>query len=112
MGFIAFTMSITIGCKQKERGIPKPPLSKDTFVKVLYELHFTDAACQQLVANKDSNWQVAWGNYKSVFSRHHITYSDFNKTFMYYCYYSGQLDDIYAHMLDTLSIQQAQLQKK
>ncbi len=93
-------------CMEKKE-IPKDILPKSVMTSLLIEKHISEtrAASQSLTADSAKALYDALQNI--VYKKHQVDSAKFNRSFRYYSEHVEDLDQIYATIVDSLSLREA-----
>ncbi|MEY3678606.1 MAG: hypothetical protein RI924_747 [Bacteroidota bacterium] len=93
---LLFGVSILLlACNRNE--IPEGILSEKEMKAVLKDIHLTDAYLNT-IADLDSVKKVSSGYYQTVFKKHQIDLTKFEKSLKYYALYPVLLDSMYSQI--------------
>jgi len=98
-----------LGChKHTSTKIPADIIQPDSLVQVLTDVHILQATMQLGYNQKDSinNSQQA---FQSLWKKHHMTQSEYEKDMKFYSYHPDLLDSVYEKVLSNLGEQKAEL---
>lgn len=76
-------------------------------MNVLIDIHIAEGISSSLPVSFDSSGVMYSLLEKDVFTKHEITDSVFTQSMLYYLQYPESMDDIYARVVDSLSMKQA-----
>ncbi|HCQ30363.1 MAG TPA: hypothetical protein DIU39_08760 [Flavobacteriales bacterium] len=100
-------ISLLYSCQSAKNEANKPEnlIEKEQFEQILSDLEKAEAYIhmQYTKQNKISPEEV----YLSVFSKHHVTKTDFDSSLDYYAHYPEYLEDTYNRILENISKEQA-----
>lgn len=101
-------IALTISCSRSKEEIPSSVIEQKKMVEVLSDVHYTEATIQLRNLNySDSTRKIAYGYYKEVFQKHHITPEQFKESFMWYKSHPEVMNDMYKEIITRLSEEQA-----
>lgn len=96
-------LTFVFGCKTKE--LPKEVLPKVKMAKVLIDIHIAEAKVNHLRMDKvDSGAAVYLALQDSVFKENKISQETYIESFRYYRANPALLDEVYAIVVDSLSL--------
>ena len=99
-----------LACSSSEKGIPEWILSEKEFVSILKEVHLAEGEFELQKTNSKENAQNALrNNYQTIYSNHNIDENKFQETLEYYANHPGELEEIYAKVLEELTKERARL---
>jgi len=90
--------------------MPEEILSQNEFASILKEVHLAEGGFELQKTNGKEGAQNALPNsYQTIFSSHNIDETIFQKTLEYYANHPGELEGIYAKVLEELTKERARL---
>lgn len=93
--------------EQKNEYVKKPAnlLSKDKMISFLIDLHLAEAKVSYAKVKNSDSTEILFRNYEQyLFEKHHIDDSAYYQSYEYYLAHMDQLEDIYAAVVDSLSV--------
>jgi len=105
--FIILYFLLSCGSKNHV-SIPSDILSPDSMTVLLADVHVLQAAAQLGYSQniKDTSLQLA---YQSLWKKHNLTESSYNKNMVFYCDHPKLLDSVYEKVLGNLNQRKAEL---
>lgn len=100
-------MWLAVGC-HRER-LPEDVMSPEQMISYLIDLHIAEASVQNLRLRRDSAEVVFAAREKYLLKEHQITDSLFIRSYNYYLRHPDKLEEIYAAVVDSLSLRQSLL---
>ena len=101
------------GCNKKEEKKPAEILSRESMVAVLADIELVEAnILLRNLGYTDSTKKQAYGYYKFVLLKHHLTPEGFQKSFKYYTDRPEEMSKMYTDVLTVISQKQALAQEK
>lgn len=91
------------GCAQK-RSVPEGILPTDKMVSILTDIHELETQVSNLKLTHDSSTLLYKQQQDSIFKKHQVTDSVYSESFDYYLQQVELLDEIYAAVVDSLSL--------
>lgn len=91
---------------------PAPPaklLPRDEMVRLLIDLHLTEARVEAARMQPDSARVLFRQQAKDLYQRHHTDETTFEESMRYYAIHGKDLEEIYGTVVDSISMRQAQL---
>ncbi len=109
ISFVLLFNMLLVACGPDEAAdfVKKPDqlLSKDQMVSFLVDLHLAEAKISYAGIGKADSTERMFRNYEAyLFKKHHITDSVYYQSYEYYLAQMDQLDEIYASVVDSLSV--------
>ena len=102
----------TNSCSRSKEEIPSTVMAQNKMVEVLSDVHYTEATIQLRNLNySDSTRKIAYGYYKEVFQKHHITPEQLKESFNWYKNRPELMSDLYKEVVTKLSEEQAKKRK-
>lgn len=84
---------------------PAQLLTKDQMVAFLVDLHLAEAKISYAGVGRADSTEQMFRNYEAyLFEKHNITDSVYYQSYEYYLAHMEQLDEIYASVVDSLSV--------
>lgn len=105
----ALTLLVTACQKPEEVPVPPRLLPREKMVSLLIELHLLEARTEAAALPQDSARALFRQAQKDVYWRHEIDDSTFVQSYRYYAVHDKDLDDIYAVVVDSLSLREVKL---
>lgn len=87
-------------------------ISRDTMVDVLTDIHLVKASQQLGMAIDPKDTSHTGTPFDYVWTKHHITQGEYEKSLDFYTHHPAILDSIYENVLNGLSKQRAELLAK
>lgn len=106
-------ISLLFSCNnnQQEKDTEKPPIPKDQFIRLLTDLHKTDAYFSATKKNLTNDSILNPKNFfGEVFNKYGVTNEMFQTTVLYYCYRMPEFETIYDQVLQNLNQEKDSLQ--
>lgn len=91
-------------CKKNKK--PEFVLSEDQMVSVLIDIHITEGIASALPIKYDSSQVIYRLMEKDVFLKHEVSDSVFTQSMLYYLQDPTIMDELYARIVDSLSLKQ------
>lgn len=106
--FLAILICATSCGRKRVEKIPSGIVVPDTMVKVLVDVHLLQASIQLGIGQdgQDTNTKAA---FERIWKKHSMTEDKYNKSIEFYTLHPSVLDSIYDKVINTLSLQKAQL---
>ena len=103
-------LSFLLACTSPKERIPEGILSQNEFASILKEVHLAEATFElQKTNGKEDAENALTKSYQTIFSSHNIDETIFQKTLEYYANHPGELEKIYAKVLEELTKERARL---
>lgn len=103
-----FLLSCVFACSKKPVEVPADVIPRDSMIVLLAEIHLVEASIQVLnVDVNDSTQSAAYGLYRYVFTKHHITQEKFKRSFDFYRSEPAYFHQMYDEVITKLSEDQA-----
>lgn len=101
-------IALITACSRQKEEIPSDIMPQDKMIKVLSDVHYTEATIQLRNLNySDSTRKIAYGYYKEIFQKHQITPEQFKESFDWYKKHPEIMNEMYKEVLTHLSEEQA-----
>ena len=100
--FVSFIF--LLGCEENQE--PEYLLSEDQMVSILIDIHITEGIASALPVKYDSSQVLYKLLEKEVFLKHEVPDSVFTKSMLYYLQDPAIMDQLYARVVDSLSLKQ------
>ncbi len=106
--FVLATLIFFSSCTRQEVIVPADVISRDSMVTLLTDIHLVEATIQlKNLGSSDSLKAEAYGRYKYVFNKHHVTVQSFRKSLDFYRKQPEYFQKMYDEVLVRLSEEQA-----
>jgi hypothetical protein len=102
---IAGLICILFSCTEKEEK-PSVLLSKEKMIEILSDVHISEAVTGIKNLDPDSAKKLFDAYEKSILAEHNIDKSIFDASYQYYIEQPELMDEIYAAVVDTLSLKE------
>lgn len=99
-----------LGCVRHEVELPADVLTKDEIVPVLVDIHLVEGARSGKLVLGDTNQLPDY--YARVYEKHNITAEEFRKSFDWYAQNPIQAKEVYAAVIEELSIMESEVKMK
>ena len=109
--FLVLMVILLFGCKGEEK-IPDHLLSKEQMISMLIRLHLLEGEVNQLKIRRDSANIVFKYFENRLFENKNIQDSLYLETWAYYAEHPKVMEEIYAAVLDSLSLQERLLEER
>jgi hypothetical protein len=86
---------------------PSDLLTKEAMVRILIDVHIAEAKVTQMGLAPDSAMKVFQKSKEDILKKNHVKPELFKKSFDYYINNLQGMDDIYAAIVDSLSLREA-----
>jgi hypothetical protein len=96
-----------MACKDKQAK-PAGMLDKQTFEKILIDVHITDAMIDKRNTTRDSIFLYHSADFNQILKNHHAKKKDFLVTYKYYVHHPAAFDLVYLDIVEELSRMQAE----
>jgi len=103
LSFSGLLIALLAGCAQ-ERSVPEGILPTDKMVSILTDIHELETKVANLKLTYDSSTLLYKQQQDSIFKKHQVTDSVYTESFDYYLQQVELLDQIYAAVVDSLSL--------
>lgn len=112
--FVLFVLLYVISCgkKKKEFVVPDGIIKKEEMVKVLADIHITEATINLRNVSSTNAASLNASLYKSVFVKHKISKEEFEKSYAFYSSNTELLNAVYDNVITELTKMQAEEEKK
>ncbi len=94
-----------LGCA-KNNPIPDNILDKDKMVKILVDIHLCEAKCGQSFLRGDTAKTLYARMENELFIKYKISKQSYLNSYQYYMNNLSEFDDIYARVVDSLSLRE------
>jgi hypothetical protein len=108
--FLGIFILVAISCSSDQP--PKSIMSEGDMINYLIDLHIAEGAVQNLRLKGDSAKVVFTVKEKQLLKEHHITDSVFVDSYNYYVNHPIKLEEIYAAVIDSVSLRQSLFQEQ
>ena len=108
--FIAIAI-VVLGCVRKDKP-PEDLISKEQMVSFLIDLHILEAKINTTRFPKDSVEIIFPEIEKELFKKHNISDTVYFKSYLYYLNNMFDMEEIYAAVVDSLSLRERIANKK
>lgn len=105
--FILIVFLSVFSCDKKDPAMPDDLLSKESMVNILINIHIAEAAISLKDLPSDSAQVLYKRKKQEIFKEHGVASSRFYKSYQYYISDIKGMDDIYAAVIDSLSLREA-----
>lgn len=89
----------------------KAVLTQEEMVNILIDIHLAEAGVQDMRLVPDSAAKIYSAEEKLIFKKHHVTDSNFIRSYNFYIEHSDQMEEIYSAVIDSLSLRQVLLRE-
>ena len=108
--FLGIIILVAISCSSDRP--PKSIMNEQDMINYLIDLHIAEAAVQNLRLKADSARIVFAAKEKHLLKEHNVTDSIFISSYNYYLNHPLKLEDIYAAVVDSISLKQSLLKEE
>ncbi len=108
--FLGIIILVAISCSFDRQ--PKSIMNEQEMINYLIDLHIAEAAVQNLRLKADSAMIVFAAKEKHLLKEHNVTDSIFIYSYNYYLNHPLMLEDIYAAVVDSISLRQSLLKEE
>ena len=108
--FLGIIILVAISCSSDRP--PKHIMNEQDMINYLIDLHIAEAAVQNLRLKVDSAGIVFAAKEKHLLKEHNVTDSIFINSYNYYLDHPLKLEDIYAAVVDSISLKQSLLKEE
>jgi hypothetical protein len=108
--FLGIIILVAISCSSDRP--PKYIMNEQDMINYLIDLHIAEAAVQNLRLKTDSAKIVFAAKEKHLLKEHNVTDSIFINSYNYYLDHPLKLEDIYAAVVDSISLKQSLLKEE
>ncbi len=109
-GFLIALLILT-GCGPAKDAVPEGILPKDKMIPLMIDIQLAEAAIPINNFQGDSAKQYAADYYNYIYNRHQVEKETFDKSINYYIKHPKLLDEIYAGVIEGLSVKEAEESK-
>lgn len=111
---VLFVLLYVISCgkKKKEFVVPDGIIKKEEMVKILADIHITEATINLRNVSATNTVSLNASLYKNVFVKHSIAKEEFEKSYTYYSGNTELFNDVYDNVITELTKMQAEEEKK
>lgn len=96
--------SILYSCSPSEEKVPDNLIKREQLIPLLADLQYAEAIIQlKNLSYTDSTKAIAYGHYKDVLEKHHISAEQFTETFEWYKKHPKEMSELYKEVLTQLS---------
>jgi hypothetical protein len=108
--FLIILSIITItACNSSEGNKPDGLIDKKTFINILADIHSKEAEIFVSYPNQDTAYTVFKDAEREILASKKVKKADYDSTFSYYSKHPKEFDNIYASVIDTLSIREVKV---
>ena len=93
-------------CSNEKNNKPEGLIDEAKFIKILADIHTTEAEIFISYPNQDTAYTMFKAAEYELLKANHVTKADYDSTTVYYSTHPKQFDQIYASVVDTLSIRE------
>lgn len=112
LGWLSALSLLVAACqKPEEVPVPQQLIPRDKMVSLLIEMHLLEARTDAAALPTDSARALFRQQQKNVYWRYEVSDSAFVQSYRYYATHEKDLDDIYATVVDSLSLREARQQE-
>jgi len=95
---------LIVSCGKGEEKIPDNLIARERLIPLLADMQYTEAIIQlKNLSYTDSTKNIAYGHYKYIFEKHHVTSEQFTTTFDWYKSHPKEMSELYKDVLTQLS---------
>lgn len=112
--FLNFLLMFAISCGKKKKAfvVPDGIIKKEEMVKVLADIHITEATINLRNVSSTNTVSLNAALYKNVFVKHKISKEEFEKSYAFYSSNTELFNDVYDNVITELTKMQAEEEKK
>ncbi len=105
--FLIVLISTLASCGENNEKAPEGVLSKEDMVRILIDVHITEAKVTQKGLPPDSAREAFHKSKEAILQKNHVKSEIFEESYNYYMSNLKGMDEIYSAVVDSLSLREA-----
>lgn len=109
-GTIIAMLLCLVACENSKKSAPNNLIQKNQMVDLITELHLAEAKVQNMgYRSSDSSFLVYEKLQLEVLQKHKVSKADYDSSYAFYSRNLKEFDEIYAKVVDSLSLKESKL---